>query len=563
MFFPDGRDSILDVSSTSPFRYARELAGLLPEESEKQFLMMDEVMTAFDRLALSYIRRTTTLQRFCNAFFRSQLVKYFRIQQHMLPPWLESAAAADRLVLGAAADTVAALTQSEDETPSPSEDLLLRTKSTTPESFLPPPVDDLMQWDDMTHQLVRFLLHRVFHPSDGARLQQGHRVCITGMSTAFLNGAEGYFVGRPEPGRVEVELVFPASVVQKVRADKNTTTIKIPEDKAVRYPDDSDVVSLARLQRAAAAGCSSSGAWLEKFSQFLFTLATYKCLKSRGSDPLTVDITLSDCLSRFKHASCTMCSIASDEPMAAYMKRKLRHARNKLHPASAQPAAGAKDALRRGGEYYAMLSDGRGSGRYYLLKLLDYRVYGSKYQARVEFAKVDGSKMETIISFPHFDAFIPKAEFDLQLSHLATSEPDGSFADNRDNYKSEAYNEHSGEILSCLAASFPDFKLLGRVPSRAIEAPYTVRNASDGKCLEFTEVDLGMSFKPFFSEDFMPHCDGHQRARLMRCAAMEELNRCFFVHLGLALDLHPFALQVRSRLSRCVVFFLLLFCLPL
>jgi hypothetical protein len=30
----------------------------------------------------------------------------------------------------------------------------------------------------------------------------------------------------------------------------------------------------------------------------------------------------------------------------------------------------------------------------------------------------------------------------------------------------------------------------------------------------------------------------------MKSAALEELNRCFFIHLGLALDIHPLALQV-------------------
>ena len=54
-----------------------------------------------------------------------------------------------------------------------------------------------------------------------------------------------------------------------------------------------------------------------------------------------------------------------------------------------------------------------------------------------------------------------------------------------------------------------------------------------------------MSFKPFFSEDLFPSWGIDKRTRLGKSAALEELNRCFFIHLGLALDLHPFALQVQ------------------
>lgn len=505
--------------------------------------MFDEVVHAFERLALSYIQRTSTLQRYCNSQFRALLVKEFRIEPHTLPPWLATAHAAGRDYFEESSDPVAKLTQNEEETPGPAEDVLLRTRSTTAESFTPAPLNDTLSWDDQTQQLVRFILHRLFHPNDTAKLQRNNRVCIFGMSAAFLNGAEGYFEGRVpnEPGRVEVRLVFPASVVHKVQSDKNTNVIKIPEERVVRYPDDNDVVSIGRLQRAFVAGCARSGAWLQKFAPFL-TLMSFSLKRSHDDD-----ITMAEFISRFKHASCSLCLDSSLEPVDAYMLRKIAHAQRVLRP-NTHHAVKLRDSYK-GRQFYTLLS-----GKYFLLKLLDYCPSGSGYMGKVEILKADGSKVANmIITFPDFDVFHPKAEFDQRLALAGASDFDSSMSDTRANYNSEAYNENMDEILSCLAASFPNFKMHGSTPHRAVAKHYNVINSCNGKVLQFTEVDLGMSFKPFFSEDMMPALDAHKRAHLMKSAALEELNRCFFIHLGLALDVHPFALQV-PPFTRCCGF---------
>lgn len=509
--------------------------------------MFDEVVHAFERLALSYVQRTSALQRYCNSQFRALLVKEFRIEHHNLPPWLATTIAAGRNQFEESSDPVAKLTQNEEETPGPADDVLLRTRSTTAQSFTPAPLNDTLSWDDQTHQLVRFILHRLFHPSDAARLQLNNRVCIFGMSAAFLNGAEGYFEGRVpnEPGRIEVRLVFPASVVHKVQTEKNTNVIKIPEERVVRYPDDHDVVSIGRLERAFVAGCTRSGAWLQKFTPFLTLMSL--SLKRRYDD----DITMAEFISRFKHLSCSLCLDSSLEPVDAYLRRKIAHARQRLRP-NIHHAVKVRDSYK-GREFYTLMSVGP-IKKFVLLKLIDYCRNGSGYSGKVDLLNADGSKVtNTIITFPSFDVFHPKAEFDQQLALAAASDFDSSASDTRADYDREAYNDDTDEILSCLAASFPNFKMHGLAPHCAAAKHYNVINSSNGKVLQFTEVDLGMSFKPFFSEDVMPACDASTRARLMKSAALEELNRCFFIHLGSALDVHPFALQV-PRCTRCCVF---------
>ncbi len=546
MFFPEGRESILDVSPTSKFQYADELRELLPEESEKQFLMFDDVTSAFRRLMMSYIQRTSSLQKFGNALFRVQLRLWFRIS--VWPSWLMPLRTADLSIIGSSPNPAHLLVKSEDETPSPGDDVLLRTKSTTAEAFSRAPLDfaDALLWDDQTEQLVRCLLHRLFHPDD--RLCPGHRVCIFGMSSAFLNGAEGYYERRSpsQPDRIEVRLVFPAAVVRKVVADKDTTVVMIPENKIVRYPDINDVVSIGRLRAFAAAGCAAAGAWLCKFEPFL---KCFQFLLQRGKDP---DITMAEVLERFKMAACNLCLSSSFlDPVEAYLQRKIRHARKKL-----QPAAPSQEPrvikIYKGGEYYALINDGYGS-KYCLFKLLNYHVYGTKYMAKVQLINKDGSLSNTTatVSFPDFGCFIPKEEFADYIADATKANLDSSFADTRHDYSGEAYNRDSCEILSCLATSFPEFKMHGKIPSRAVEKQYSLFNASKGKRLEFAEVDLGMSFKPFFSEDFLLSCNADKRVRLSKSAALEELNRCFFIHLGLALDIHPFALQVTHMMPRC------------
>jgi len=564
LFFPEGQDSVLDVSSSSKFEYAAELRELLPKESEKDFLMFDEVVAAFLRLELSYIQRTSTLQRYANAFFRYQLA-FEWIRTRALPPWLMMNSKVDVSIMkgfAALAEGAVKLRQDEDEAPIPEQGCLLRTKTTTPEVLSRTPVHELVTWEDKTTQLVRWLLHRLFHPSD-APPSLGQRVCILEMSAEFLNGAEGYFEGwHPSVSdRIQVRLVFPAAVVSKVQSEKNTTLVTIPYDRVIRYPDSSDVVSVRRLRALAASGCATAGAWLAKFLPFL---QVFGFVSQRGED---TDITMAMFIERFKQASYNLCQLSPFfmDPVDAYLERKLRHARKKICPvAVAAPQKTIK--IFKGGEYYVMMKEGH-SCRFCLFRLLAFWHDGHTNYAKVEFLNEDGSPSKTmgptnicVITVSSFGYFIPKEEY-LENPPTTVGAIDSSFADTRDDYSSEAYNKDTVEVLSCLAASFAEFKLHGRVPLRAhSEQDYTVRNALNGKSLQFAEIDLGMSFKPFFSEDLFPSWGSDKRARLMQSAALEEPNRCFFIHLGLALDLHPFALQVQSmNWSHCC---LLLLCAP-
>jgi hypothetical protein len=317
LFFPDGRDSILNVGPTSTFQYAQELRELLPRESEKEFLMFDEVADAFLRLMNSYIQRTASLQSFGNMLFRQHLFLWFGIK--VLPSWLIKICNADVSSLTALPNTAEKLTTSEDDVPSPGEGLLLRTTSTTADTFSQSPLTSILRWDDETTQLVHFLLHRLFHPDQSAELRKGQRVCIHGMSSGFLNGAEGYYEGQSasQPGRVEVRLVLPSAVVQKVQADNNTTTVLIPEGKILRYPDANDVTSSRRLQLAAAAGCSVAVEWLAKFAPFM-TMMSFSLQRGPESD-----ITMADFIKRFRMASSNVClNPTSDffflDPVEAY-----------------------------------------------------------------------------------------------------------------------------------------------------------------------------------------------------------------------------------------------------
>jgi hypothetical protein len=551
LFFPEGQDSVLDVSSSSKFEYAQELRELLPKESEKDFLMFDEVEAAFLRLELTYIQRTSSLQRFGNALFREQLAfAWFRTRA--LPAYLMASSKADTNFIEsfAANDDAVKLKQNEDEAASPDDGRLLRTKTTTPEVLSRSPPPELLIWDDKTSQLVRWLLHGLFNPSDDLP-RVGQRVCILEMSSEFLNGAEGYFEGfHPDrvhfPDRIQVRLVFPTSVVNKVQSEKNTTIVTIPCNKVVRFPDSSDVISMRRLREAAAAGCAPAAAWMAKFLPFL---SNFGFVSQRGED---TDITMAMLIDRFKQASFNLCQGTSFfmDPVNAYLERKLRHARKKIRPEAVAPTK-KYVKIFRGGEYYVMMREGR-SSRLCLIRMVTWFKNGYSYSAKVVFLDDDVSPSKTaraervgIITIPDLGMLIPKEEFQ-DHPPITSGVVDSSYADTRDDYSSEAYHKDTGEILECLAVSFPEFKLHGKVPLRPnSEKEYTVRNALNGKSLQFTEIDLGMSFKPFFSEDLFPSWGIEKRTRLGKSAALEELNRCFFIHLGLALDLHPFALQVQ------------------
>ena len=60
--------------------------------------------------------------------------------------------------------------------------------------------------------------------------------------------------------------------------------------------------------------------------------------------------------------------------------------------------------------------------------------------------------------------------------------------------------------------------------------------------IEFNQVNFGVSFAPFLDAAELPDITGAKRHRIA-----SETNRCFFIHLGAALNIHPVWLQVTFR----------------
>jgi hypothetical protein len=84
------------------------------------------------------------------------------------------------------------------------------------------------------------------------------------------------------------------------------------------------------------------------------------------------------------------------------------------------------------------------------------------------------------------------------------------------------------------------------LPSSGKQAPFIVRQEGCDSELHFVVVDHGMSFKPFFPGE-MCATDAQKHERLLHTSALCEPLRCFFIHLGVALGLHPIALQAQFR----------------
>ncbi len=111
------------------------------------------------------------------------------------------------------------------------------------------------------------------------------------------------------------------------------------------------------------------------------------------------------------------------------------------------------------------------------------------------------------------------------------------------------YATDMNKILACIASCCPAFVM----PSSTLQITGVSTNFDIGNgssALRFTQVDHGMLFHPIFS-DRTSACDQQQREFSLQMAAMCEVHRCFFLHLGVALRLHPIALQsiFRNRSS--------------
>ena len=70
------------------------------------------------------------------------------------------------------------------------------------------------------------------------------------------------------------------------------------------------------------------------------------------------------------------------------------------------------------------------------------------------------------------------------------------------------------------------------------------------KQIAFHRHDFYISFLRFFNPA-RGAAWGAEEQQLKGTREAIETNRCFFIHLGVAINVHPFALQVRGRDGRC------------
>jgi hypothetical protein len=63
----------------------------------------------------------------------------------------------------------------------------------------------------------------------------------------------------------------------------------------------------------------------------------------------------------------------------------------------------------------------------------------------------------------------------------------------------------------------------------------------------FTQKDFGISFRKVLGPEYVGSLirENIEDVRLMHC--VNETNRCFYMHLGIGLGIHPFALQALFR----------------
>jgi hypothetical protein len=273
-------------------------------------------------------------------------------------------------------------------------------------------------------------------------------------------------------------------------------------------------------------------------------------------------ISMAAMLNRLKLASHVICWTkvrGFAQPVHAYLKRKLRHVMSKVafrSSASSALTPAPTLLLVTGHEYYSWMGERNATGQpiYYPARLVYFKVLPQTASVEMYLETLDDSGQKLAYTWvscktAHMKtSFVPKAEFEanplgqvirtkrqtIDSHHYSPPPTDWS-----------TYDSDMNEILSCLAPRCPAFTLPSSLlPSTGTSAPYQMSN---GSCsLHFTQIDHGMSFQPFFS-DKTSACDQQQRDKLLQKAALCEVNRCFFIHLGVALGLHPIALQAIFR----------------
>ena len=141
----------------------------------------------------------------------------------------------------------------------------------------------------------------------------------------------------------------------------------------------------------------------------------------------------------------------------------------------------------------------------------------------------------------------PKAEFEKNPLGVVTTLPATSDSSQYGHLPTDwtTYDRDMKEILACVASQCREFKMPpSMLPSTGKQTPFIVRQEGCDSELHFVQIDHGMSFKPFFPGE-MCATDAQKRERLLQTSALCEPLRCFFIHLGVALGLHPIALQAQ------------------
>jgi len=131
------------------------------------------------------------------------------------------------------------------------------------------------------------------------------------------------------------------------------------------------------------------------------------------------------------------------------------------------------------------------------------------------------------------------------------------------NPSQDAYTQQTAFALRAIAADFLRFELGEKTPRsdqtlfrKKFSVSFNFRSGPNrGKKkyeVVFDEIDYGISFAPFCAQEFLPSLSAEDHTMLMETAAICEDFRCFFLHLGVELGVHPFALQHVCR-ERCAV----------
>ena len=241
------------------------------------------------------------------------------------------------------------------------------------------------------------------------------------------------------------------------------------------------------------------------------------------------------------------------EPVYAYLKRKLKHIIPKVlgGPSPSAPPSTSSILLKTDAEYYACMGEHGDDGKrlYYAVRLIQFKIWPEAVSLVVHVLDETNTPQRTAVltclKSSLILSFIPKAEFEAKPSGTIIFLPHSTIDADCRQLDWSSYDRDTSSILSALAARCARFKLdSSMLPSIGAQSPFPISRG--GSTLQFTQVNFGMSFKPFFSEQTSV-CELQQRDALLNTAALKEINRCFFIHLGVALGHHPVAMQAVFR----------------